>query len=99
MENGNAAQESPKEGWNCKADQRLFIALQRILLDCMTPLSRYLKIPLYLENIAFYLLHMHQGKGQVSMQETISGKNTFPEHFCQFCIVSFTSFLSLLETS
>ena len=54
---------------------------------------------LYLKNIAFYLLHMHQGKGQVSMQETISGKNTFPEHFCQFCIVSFTSFLSLLETS
>ena len=43
MENGNAAQESPKEGWNCKADQRLFIGLQRILLDCMTPLSRYLK--------------------------------------------------------
>ena len=67
MENGNAAQESPKEGWNCKADQRLFIALQRILLDCITLLSRYLKITLYLENIAFYLLHMHLEKGQVSI--------------------------------
>ena len=43
MENGNAAQESPKGGWNCKADQRLFIALQRILLDCITLLSGYSK--------------------------------------------------------
>ena len=93
MENGNAAQESPKEGWNCKADQRLFIALQRILLDCITLLSGYSKF----RSIAFYVLLMHLG--QLSMQETISGENTFPEHFCQFCIVSFTSFLSLLETS
>ena len=43
MENGNAAQESPKGSWNCKADQRLFIALQRILLDCFTLLSGYSK--------------------------------------------------------
>ena len=63
MENGNAAQESPKGGWNCKADQRLFIALQRILLDCITLQKRVFKILLYLKNIAFYLLHMHQGKG------------------------------------
>ena len=51
MENGNAAQESPKEGWKCKADQRLFIALQRILLDCITLLSSYSKLRTFLKTL------------------------------------------------
>ena len=100
MENGNAAQESQKEGWNCKADQRLFIALQRILLDCITPLSRYLIKNSALSRKHCILSITHAlGKGSSFNIKNDFWQNTFPEHFCQFRIVSFTSFFSLLETS
>ena len=39
------------------------------------------------------------GKGSSFNIKNDFWQNTFPEHFCQFRIVSFTSFFSLLETS
>ena len=86
MENGNAAQESPKEGWNCKADQRLFIGLQRILLDCITLLSGYSKLRSILKTLHSIYYTCTRKRVKFQCKKRFLAKTHFLNTFVNFAL-------------